>query len=84
MQCLKRKWTKASPILSVLTVLAVQPRECQPEELTEKEVDSFCQLYTQVIKKPGDEKITARLEVKKALLVNEKLYRKVCPQEPAA
>lgn len=84
MRCLTKNWTKASPILSVLLVLAAQPRECQPEELTEAQVDSFCKLYTRVIKKPGDEKITATREVKEALVINEKLHRKVCPQEPAA
>lgn len=83
MPCLRKRWIKASPILSVLLVLAVQPRECSQEELTEAQIDSFCKLYTQVIVKPGDEKIQAPLTVKKALLINEKLYRKACPQPGA-
>jgi hypothetical protein len=56
-------------------VAAVNPEQCTPEQ-----IDSFCQLYTRVVIKPGDEKIQAPLAVKKRLLVNEKLYRSACPQ----
>lgn len=59
-------------------VLAVQPRECRQEDLTEEQVDSFCALYTKVLEEPGDEVIVAKVRVKKNLLVNERLYRKVC------
>lgn len=59
--------------LSIL-LLAASPSQCTPEQ-----VDSFCQLYTRVVINKGDEQIRAPLEVKKRLLVNEKLYRSACP-----
>lgn len=54
---------------------AVNPEQCTPEQ-----VDSFCTLYTRVIVNKGDEQIQAPLAVKKRLLVNEKFYKKACPQ----
>lgn len=41
-------------------------------------VDSYCQLYNQVIVSRGDASITAPLSVKKRILANEQLYRRVC------
>lgn len=75
MQRLKIKWTKISPVLSILLVAAINPEQCTPEQ-----IDSFCTLYTRVVIKKGDEQIQAPLDVKKRLLVNEKLYKKACPQ----
>lgn len=59
--------------MSLLALTA--PSQCTPEQ-----VDSFCQLYTQIIVNKGDSAIQAPLAVKKRLLVNEKLYREVCTQ----
>ena len=65
------KWTRNCALLSLLTLAL--PSQCTPEQ-----VDSFCQLYTQVVVKKGDGAIQAPVDVKKRLLVNEKLYREVC------
>lgn len=64
--------------LAALVVAApVLPERCDPEVL-----DSYCQLYTQVVRNRGDgEKIKAPLEIKKAILKNEKLFNRVCPQQ---
>jgi hypothetical protein len=62
--------------LSILLVAAVNPEQCTPEQ-----VDSYCKLYTKVVREKGDEQIKAPLAVKKRLLVNEKLYRSVCPPD---
>lgn len=72
------KSTPISVVLSILLVAAAGPEQCSDPQLTEEQVDSFCQLYTRVVIKQGDEQIKAPLEVKKRLLVNEKLYHKVC------
>ncbi len=40
--------------------------------------DSYCQLYSPVVVEKGDSAITAKLSVKKRILGNEQLYRKVC------
>lgn len=61
--------------LSLVMAATASLEQCTPEQ-----VDSFCQLYTKVIKEKGDGKIQAPLKVKQRLLVNEKLYLKVCPQ----
>jgi len=61
--------------LSLLVVAAASLDQCEPEQ-----IDSFCKLYTQVIVNKGDGQIQAPGAVKRRLLVNEKLYRKVCPQ----
>lgn len=42
-------------------------------------VDSYCQLYNQVIVQKGDGTIIAAPGVKKRLLANELTYRQVCP-----
>lgn len=41
-------------------------------------IDSFCQLYGQVIVEQGDSKIAAPLNVKRRILANEQKYRKFC------
>lgn len=64
--------------MSILLVAAVNPEKC---DLTPEQVDSYCKLYTRVVVKNGDEQIKAPLDVKKRLLVNEKLYRSVCPPD---
>lgn len=50
---------------------------CQPLGAQEA-IDSFCQLYQRVIVDKGDGSIQATLGVKKRLLANEQLYRRVC------
>ena len=65
-------------MLATILVLAVSPEQCSKEQLTEQEIDSFCQLYTRVVVNKGDEQIKAPLDVKKRLLVNEKLYHEAC------
>lgn len=67
-----------SPILSILLLAAVNPEQCKDPALTEEQVDSYCALYTRIIIKKGDEQIKAPLEVKKRLLINEKLYHQFC------
>jgi len=61
--------------LSLLLAASPSLDQCTPEQ-----IDSFCQLYTQVIVNKGDSQIKAPLSVKKRLLLNEKLYHRVCPQ----
>lgn len=41
-------------------------------------VDSFCQIYNQVVVSRGDGAITAPLPVKKRILANELTYRDQC------
>lgn len=41
-------------------------------------VDSFCQVYNQVVLEKGDGSITASLGVKRRLLANERTYREQC------
>lgn len=50
---------------------------CQPLG-AQQEIDSFCQLYQRVIVDKGDGAIQATLGVKKRILANEQLYRRVC------
>lgn len=75
MAWMKRRWTRNFATLSLLVIAAQNLDQCTPEQ-----IDSFCQLYTKVIVEKGDAQIQAPVSVKKRLLVNEKLYRKVCPQ----
>jgi len=77
MRCLKRRSIAISPALSILLLVAANPEQCA-EKLTEEQVDSYCQLYTRIIVNKGDEQIKAPLDVKKRLLVNEKLYHRFC------
>lgn len=41
-------------------------------------IDSFCQLYSQVVVARGDSSIQAPLAVKQRILANEQKYRKFC------
>jgi hypothetical protein len=59
----------------MLGLLILSPSSCTPEQ-----IDSFCQVYNQVIVQKGDGKIVASSGVKKRLLANELLYREQCPQ----
>ena len=61
-----------TPML-MLSLLALSPSSC-----TQEQIDSFCQLYNDVILEKGDGKIVASPDVKKRLLVNELLYRSQC------
>jgi len=57
----------------MLPLLALSPSSCTPEQ-----IDSFCQVYNQVIVQKGDGKIVASEGVKRRLLANEWLYREQC------
>lgn len=59
----------------MLSLLALSQSSCTPEQ-----IDSFCQVYNQVILQKGDGKIVASEGVKRRLLANELLYREQCPQ----
>lgn len=63
-----------TPML-MLGLLALSPNSCTPEQ-----IDSFCQVYNQVILQKGDGKITATSGVKRRLLANELIYREQCPK----
>lgn len=73
MRCLTRKLTTACAILSLAFL-----KTCGDDP-----VDSYCQVYNQVIVEKGDGTITAKPGVKKRILANELTYRKVCPQQGA-
>lgn len=60
-------------MLSMLVFVALSPSSCTPEQ-----IDSYCQLYRQVVVSKGDGAIQAPLEVKKRILANETLYRQYC------
>ncbi len=68
MQCLKTRLTLICVGLS-LSSCAHAPAP----------TDSFCLLYSPVVVDKGDGAISAKLAVKKRILVNEKLYRE-CPK----
>ena len=53
--------------------LALNPSSCTPQQ-----IDSFCQVYNQVVIQKGDGSITATSGVKRRLLANEKTYRELC------
>ena len=59
--------------LLMLSLLALNPSSCTPEQ-----IDSFCQVYQQVVLEKGDGKIVASEGVKKRLLENELTYRSLC------
>jgi hypothetical protein len=67
----------AMPML-MLPFVALSPSSCTPEQ-----IDSFCQVYNQVILQKGDGTIVASSGVKKRLLANELTYRKLCPPQGA-
>ena len=67
------------PILMLmLSFVALNPSSCTPDQ-----IDSFCQVYNQVVLQKGDGTITASAGVKKRLLANELTYRQQCVK-PAA
>jgi hypothetical protein len=47
---------------------------------TAAQVDSFCQVYNQVITQKGDGTIAASSGVKRRLLANELTYKQLCQQ----
>jgi hypothetical protein len=57
----------------MLSFVALNPSSCTPQE-----VDSFCQVYNQVVLQKGDGTITATQGVKRRLLANELTYRQLC------
>lgn len=62
------------PILMLmLSFVALSPSSCTPEQ-----IDSFCQVYNQVVLQKGDGTIVASSGVKKRLLANELTYRQQC------
>lgn len=65
MRCRIAKWMTLCAALSL--------GSCQTTQ-----VDSFCQLYNQVIIAKGDGSITATASVKRKLLANELTYRQLC------
>lgn len=73
MQCPRKKWTRAFVTLSLL--LLVAPSQCSPEQ-----IDSFCVLYTKMLKDEKDVAAAVKLpvDIKKRLLLNEQLYRDQC------
>lgn len=42
------------------------------------QIDSYCQMYQQIVVQKGDGVITANSNVKKRILVNEQIYRSQC------
>jgi len=60
-----------------VSFLALNPSSCTPEQ-----IDSYCQVYNQVVVNKGDGTIVATPGVKRRLLANEKTYREFC--KPAA
>jgi hypothetical protein len=57
----------------MLSFVALSPSSCSQEQ-----IDSYCQLYNQVIVQKGDGTITASPGVKRRLLANELTYRQFC------
>ncbi len=41
-------------------------------------LDSYCQTYIKIVQEKGDGSINATLGVKKRILANENIYRKLC------
>lgn len=60
----------------MLGFVALNPSSCSQEQ-----IDSFCQVYNQVIVQKGDGTITAPSGVKHRLLANELTYRQSCQQK---
>lgn len=61
------------PFAALSLVAAIDPSRCTPEQ-----VDSFCQVYNEVVVQKGDGQIVASPGVKKRLLANELTYRQLC------
>lgn len=66
MQCRTLRWMTLSAALSL--------GSCQTT------VDSFCEVYNQVVVQKGDGTITASSGVKRRLLANELTYRQLCKE----
>lgn len=64
---------RSAILMSMLSFVALSPSSCTPQE-----IDSFCQVYNQVILQKGDGTIVATSGVKKRLLANELTYRQLC------
>lgn len=60
----------------MLSFVALSPSSCTPEQ-----IDSFCQVYNQVVLQKGDGTIVASAGVKRRLLANELTYRQQCLQK---
>lgn len=57
----------------MLSFVALNPSSCTPQQ-----IDSFCQVYNQVVLQKGDGAIVASPGVKRRLLANELTYRQLC------
>lgn len=57
----------------MLSFVALSPSSCTPQQ-----IDSFCQVYNQVVLQKGDGTITASPGVKRRLLANELTYKQLC------
>jgi NAD(P)H-hydrate repair Nnr-like enzyme with NAD(P)H-hydrate dehydratase domain len=57
----------------MLSFVALNPSSCTPQE-----IDSFCQVYNQVVLQKGDGTIVASPGVKRRLLANELTYKQLC------
>ncbi len=71
MQCRTKKWT---PLLCLLSLPIVAPHQCQHTQA----IDSYCSIYSKVIRGKGEGSITAKSEVKKRILANEVTFRDLC------
>ncbi|MET4315884.1 hypothetical protein ABIC01_008913 [Bradyrhizobium sp. RT4b] len=60
----------------MLSFVGLSLSNCTPEQ-----IDSFCQVYNQVIVQKGDGSISAPPAVKRRLLANELLYRQQCTKK---
>jgi NAD(P)H-hydrate repair Nnr-like enzyme with NAD(P)H-hydrate dehydratase domain len=60
----------------MLSFVALNPSSCTPQQ-----IDSFCQVYNQVVLQKGDGTIVASPGVKRRLLANELTYRQLCQQK---
>lgn len=63
----------------MLACATLSPASCQHTQA----IDSFCQIYNQVIVQKGDGTISASPGVKTRLLANELLYREQCSKGKA-
>lgn len=57
----------------MLSFVVLNPSSCTPQQ-----IDSFCQVYNQVVLQKGDGTIVASPGVKRRLLANELTYRQLC------
>jgi NAD(P)H-hydrate repair Nnr-like enzyme with NAD(P)H-hydrate dehydratase domain len=64
---------RLATMILMLPFVALSPNSCSPEQ-----IDSFCQVYNQVVLQKGDGTIVASPGVKRRLLANELTYRQLC------